>query len=100
MAKKKKARKMPIWKKVLRAINGFASGFLISSPVTIPLIKGGERGFRDKSLQNGLTTFIFEASGYDLSSGAVNVAKTTEVLVRDIVLVGIGMGLRWAGKRV
>ena len=89
---------MAVHRKVLKAIASVGSSFLVGSPIFIPAALAVQKAAAG-DVAGAPNKFVYEAAGYDLTSG-LDHNKLTQVITRDIVLVGIGFGLRWVGKRV
>lgn len=99
MAKKKGGRRMDIVRKVFRGVARGGAYILLSGPVTFPALKGVQDGLA-AGAEAGFETFVFEATGYNMNANAIDSAKVQQVVIRDVVLVGGGLFLRWIGRRL
>jgi hypothetical protein len=96
--RRRNGRKADIISKIFKGIYRIGSKLLISGPVLVPgaaAVKDALAGGRDP-----INVFVYEAAGFSTASGQLDQEKLKQVIVRDLAMVGIGLGLRWAGRRV
>ncbi len=91
---------MGIVRKLARGVAQAGSSFLIGGPIFVPMISGVQRGVQDRNAKTGFDQFVYDASGFDLGTNQLNSGKAAEVVIRDAVLVGIGLLTRWVARRI
>lgn len=98
--KRKRSYHRPTYKKLLKSAAGAGATFLIAGPVLAPGIMGIKRLMESGDLTEGMSEFTYQAAGYSLKENAWHSERLPGILMRDAALVGIGLGLRWANKRI
>jgi|SRR6267143_69720 len=96
--KRRNGHKPDIVTKIFKGIFKAGSKLLVSSPITIPAVAAAQHVMAGGT--DPAQAFVFEATGYSLQNKGLDQNKLKDVIVRDLVLVGFGLGLRWAGRHV
>ncbi len=101
MAKKKRGRKMPKWKKYVRAGMGIAGTILGVAIATAPTHRGIEQLVKGEFV-TGIDSIVFDTTGMIPSAGAY--APDVTKLIGVGITVGVGIGImklfKFLGRRV
>ncbi len=101
MAKKKRGRKMPKWKKWAKQILGAAGAALGGTVALSPTFRGIQQ-MMTGDVQGGANTVIFDTTGMDPSgqSFTPKVEKIVGVGVVAAVVIGLMMLFRAVARRI
>ena len=97
--KKSRGHGMGSGRKMVKKGGSVITSLVAAGPVLIPVAlaaKAAQSGGMARALPN----FTYEAIGYDMDHGTVDTGKVMDIIVRDGVMIGGAMALRYALKRV
>lgn len=94
------ANKMHPEKKLIKRAVSLGSTLLVGAPVIVPAAVLGGEVMKGKDLSTAGKQALYEGTGYWWDGQKLDSGKLKEIVIRDAMLVLIGLGMRYASKRV